>query len=265
MIATVDELVAALASSTRQSLPLRKGSLSAGIAYGITSLWRAPGVPGLGAIPVDINGELCTSATAGALRLLEPAGGGVAQHIARLAMTSSAVGQVVIYDRIWHGLVDLTTTAVQPIDWPTVGQRYSDGAGVELYAEILSPLGSTASATWTAEITDQDGHPALATAQYGHSGALGRMIPFSADDSQGVQSVESIQLSATQPSGQLALVLVRRLAEVAISAAGVGVVSSGLDLGLPVVEEGACLGIMVAQGEGTESGTIFGRLEVVEG
>lgn len=260
MITTIDELVAAL--GTAQSHPIRK-ALPAGAAFAIESLWAAPGVPGAGELPASLGGSFPTAQTPGALRF-EDALGADATQIARLAATSDLVGQIVLYDRIWHGRVDVASTVRQAIPWPSVGQRSDHGVGVELFAEVTAELGSASAATWTAEVLDQDGMPALATVQYAGGGHAGRLFPF-AGETSGVQRVESIQLSAAQPSGGLVLVLARRLVEIGISAAGVGVVSSGVDLGLPAVEQGACLAAMLARGSGAGAGAIFGRLELVQG
>lgn len=262
MITSLDELIAALGAA--QSIPFRKAGRT-GIAFGVSSLWGAAGVPGPGASPADVNGSFPTHMTPGALRFLEALGAEVTQ-IARAAVTCSAPAQIVIYDRIWHGKVNVASTAKQPIVWPSIGQRYADGVGVELFAEIETTLGSTAAATWTAEIMDQDGVGLQqAKIAYGTSGNAGRMIPFDMPaDALGVRRVQSIQLSASQPSGALNLVLARRLVEIGISSAGVGVVAMGADLGLPRLAPGACLAMMVIHGNSASSGDIFGRLEVVQ-
>lgn len=261
MITSLDQLVTALGAA--QSLPFRKQSLAMP-AFGVASLWGAAGVPGPGANPVDIDGVFPGALTQGALRFMPPISGATTQ-IGRAAATCSSVVQILIYDRIWHGKVNVTSTSVQAIDWPTIGQRYADGAGVELWAEVSEELVSTTPGTWTAEIVDQDGHPVIATAAYDGDGSVGRMIPFDVEESLGVQRVESIQLSASLGGGGLNLVLVRRLAELGISQAGVGVVSSGTELGLPPIEDNACLALMAALGDAEESGALIGRLELVQG
>lgn len=264
MISTMDEYVAALGRG--QSLPFQASSVTT-VGHGVSSLWRASGVPGPGAIPPPIadGGEMCDAETAGALPLLDPPGGASLQ-LARIAASSSAIGMLTLYDRIWHGAVDLSTTNVQPIDWSSVGQRHGDGAGVELWAEITAALASTTAATWTAEVIDQDGSLVEAVALYGSSSAAHRMIPFEAAGGPGgVQAVESIQLSATQASGTLSLVLARRIAEIPIVVAGLPAESAGVELGLPVIEPGACLALMVRHGSSAQSGQILGRLQVIHG
>lgn len=262
MISTIDELIAALGAA--QSMPFRKAA-RAGVPFGVSSMWGAAGVPGPGEQPTTLGGTFPTRMTPGALRFSDPVGADVSQ-LARAAATCSEAGQLVIYDRIWHSRFNANSTALQAITWPALGQRHADGVAVELYAEIATALGSATPATWTAQITDQDGVPGqLCTAAYDGQGMAGRMIPFSLpEDALGVQRVHSIQLSAAQASGAINLVLVRRIAEVAVSVAGGSIVATGVDLGLPPVPPGACLALMVAHGAAASSGALFGRLELVQ-
>jgi len=262
MIASLDELAYALGRA--QSLPFRKASIAT-IADGYSSLFLVAGQPGPAAVPATLAGEFPTNLSAGAFRFADPLGAEQLQ-LARVAHVGSVPACLVLYDRIWHNAVSPSSIAKQAIAFPTGAQRYADGAGVELWAEIYAALGNTTAASWTADIIDQDGNATVASLSYGASGAAGRMIPFNLPAGvSGVRAVSSFQTTASHVSGAMGLVLVRRLAEIPVAVAGVGVAQDGISLGLPIIQPGACVAMMVAHSGNASSGQVFGRLDLVRG
>jgi len=262
MIASLDELAYALGRA--QALPFRKNPLTT-IANGYTSLFLAAGVPGPGQTPTTLAGAFPTNESAGAFRFADPLGAEQSQ-IGRLSAVNSVAGVLVIYDRIWHNAVQPNITSKQNIVFPTGAQRYGDGHGVELWAEVYAALGNTSAATWTAEFADQDGAAKTATLAYGSSGAAGRMIPFDLPAGcTGVRAVSSFQTNVSHASGQVGLLMLRRLAEIPLAIGGAGVAQDGISLGLPQVQPGAFLGMLIAHSASASSGQLFGRMDLVQG
>lgn len=265
MIATLDELAAALARS--QSSCVRKASATL-IANGIADLFLAgAGFPGPGSAPAaGIDGEFPTNATPGAIPFKDPSAGNTTS-IGRIAALSQVTSMLSIADRVWHNTIGAGFgTGKLAIAWPTTGaQRYPDGEGLELYASISSALENTTAATWTVEFLDQAGALRVATAAYATSGAAGRMIPF--DLPAGVTAIAEIvsfQASVAQASGALSLVLVKRLVDVPLLAS-TPAAQDGIALGLPQVQPAACLFPIVFLGSATGSGPVTAKIDLVQG
>jgi len=106
-IDTLDKLVAGL--SARQTLMIYKGSISTQLAGGFTSLWRATGNPGQGAIPGAA--ATCTKSLTGSWNFTNPSSGN--SYLAGLNIVGAASHNLIIYDRLAHmgGLNGTTTTA----------------------------------------------------------------------------------------------------------------------------------------------------------
>lgn len=263
MIATMDELVAALARS--QSIPFRKSSVGGYAVYDHIDTFCMPGVPGPASAPADVNGEFPTNQTPGALPFVEAAGGETS-HVGRLFASNSAISAVTLYDRIWHNKITAFGTTKIPIVWPTEGEQRYVFEATELYAVIYQTLANTTAATWTVEFLDQDDTLRTATASYATNGSAHRAIPF--DIPAGVTAIKEIvsfTSSVAQDSGSIGLVLLKRLAEIPLAVAGVPVTQDGITLGLPRVLPGACLALMLRLGNTGTSGNLFGRLDLIQG
>jgi hypothetical protein len=237
--------------------------------------WTGAGVPAAGAAPTLLNGHLLTDADTGALAFVNPASGRT--YLARfagrpMALSGTGVvvgGIVVVYDRLWHNLVNITSTSNQAISMSAL-TRYTTGDGVEAWWEVFGPYGA-ATPTVTLSYTDQGG----AAETTGSSGAMpsaataGRTAPFAlAAGDTGVRAVTGWQASASFLSGSIGVVLRRRIATFAFHPDPRPVGTSPLDpiaLTLPAVENDACLEFLFLTGTTTGAPTLHGAFHLVQG
>lgn len=261
-ISTQDALVAALAGA--QKVGFRKASATSEGAGTWRSLWALAGQPGAGAAAGSANGVIPTKNTVGAIPYVNPSATG---YLGRLSAQGATPGTLIIYDRLWHNsaLVGNVTT-LQSFTQPAL-TRATDGLGVELWGEVYSAMGATGT-VMTAIYTNQDGTGSRSASYTQPANALsvGQMVPFSlqAGDS-GVRSVQSLQLSiSTGTAGNFGLTLLRRLAEIPLTAAGVGGVLDFFGLGGGVLEANSCLAMMVLC-SATSTGEIQAGLSIIEG
>lgn len=120
-----------------------------------------------------------------------------------------------LVDRVWacRGMNGTITTAQAVTGFPALN-RYATGAGLEMYFETYSALGST-SRTVTVSYTNQDGVSGRTSRAAVIPASLqsNRMIQiFLADGDTGVRSVESVLLSgSTGGAGDFGITLVKKL------------------------------------------------------
>ena len=261
-IATQDALVAALAGAQKRGF--RKASANSEGAGTWQSLWAVAGQPGAGAAAGSVNGVIPTKDTTGAIPYTNPAATG---YLGRLSAQGATPGTLILYDRLWHNsaLVGNVTT-LQSFTQPAL-TRATLGLGVELWGEVYTAMGVTGT-VMTALYTNQDGIGSRSASYTQPTNALsvGQMVPFSlqAGDS-GVRSVESLQLSiSTGTAGNFGLTLLNRIAEIPLTAAGVGGVLDFFGLGGGVLEASSCLAGMVLCST-TSTGEIQAGLSIIEG
>lgn len=264
-IDTMDKLVAALPGQHRH---LFKASQNARASGAWHSLWRAAGSPGAGAVPPAGNGEVPTLLATGAITLVNPAGGNKL-YLARFAGAGSTAGTVILYDRLWHNSgFSANITAAQAIATPpTLTRPNSLGSDVELWGEVYTATGATAS-TFTATYTNQDGVTGRSAtyAKPAAAQAVGEMFPFALQSGDtGVRTVTQVQLSAgTGSVGDFGLVLLRRLAEIPMALVNVLADRDAFALGMPEIFQDACLAMLVFC-TSTSTGNILAAVEFIEG
>jgi hypothetical protein len=261
----MDKLVAALPGQHRHLFKASQAAEGAGTWH---SLWKAAGSPGAGSTPTAGNGQTPTRLTAGAITLVNPSGANKL-YLARFSAAGATAGTVILYDRLWHnsGFSGNITTAQTIATPPTLTRPDADGADVELWGEVYTAMGATAS-VFTATYTNQDGVAGRSATYSMPANALsvGQMFPFllQAGDT-GVRTVSQVQLSAaTGTAGDFGLVLLRRLAEVPITAVNVLADRDAFALGMPEVFPDACLALQVLC-TGTITGNIMAAVEFIEG
>jgi hypothetical protein len=261
----MDKLVAALPGQHRHLFKASQTAEGAGTWH---SLWKAAGSPGAGSTPPAGNGQTPTRLTAGAITLVNPSGANKL-YLARFSAAGATAGTVILYDRLWHnsGFSGNITTAQTIATPPTLTRPDADGADVELWGEVYTAMGATAS-VFTATYTNQDGVAGRAATYSMPANALsvGQMFPFllQAGDT-GVRTVSQVQLSAaTGTAGDFGLVLLRRLAEVPITVVNVLADRDAFALGMPEVFPDACLALQVLC-TGTVTGNIMAAVEFIEG
>lgn len=261
-ITTMSGLASALGTAT--PLPFTKASVTS-VAGGYISLWASAGQPGAGSLSIGntTTGTIPTDATAGAWLFNNPSSPALS-YIARGAAASSVTGTLVLYDRVWHGGSYTSVNGNISTSTTTTIDRYSDGAGVELWAEIATALSATAT-TITVTYVDQGGTGSnSATATLLASSIASRMYPFAlAAGDSGIRQITNIAGSAA-PTGTFNLVMLRRLAEIPIAVAGVAGVFDFAQIGLPPVTDNACLALFMNTNT-TSSGTLSGSFTLAQG
>lgn len=260
-IDTMDKLVAALAGSQRFNI--YKASISAQAAGSFIDLLIANGFPSAGAAPATGNGTYYTPGTNGVLPV-QNAASGKANYLLQLGLACSSVCCLILYDRIWavSGYSGTVTAAQGPSTPPTL-PRWSPGDGVECWMEVYTALGST-SVTATLNYTNQDGTSGRsASLTVPASMGANRMLPFPYQGGdRGVQTIASVTLSAsTGTAGNFGLTLLRRIAEVEVTAANIGRVLDAFDIGMPQLPDNCSL-VLMALVSGTSTGAIIGQLRI---
>lgn len=238
-IASESDLYAALATS--QDLRLFKNSITA-VAGRMMSLWRATGQPEQGAIPGAA--AVCTKATSGS-NSFSNAGAGKTLYLLNVSgAINSAATTLTILDRlVASGNLSGTTTGAQTVNTPALTRR-TDGVRNRIFLEWYTATGST-SVTVTASYTNQDGTAGktTGTVTLPASVAAGSMfeLPLAAGDS-GVRSVETVTLSATTgTAGAFGVTIGAVLGYAPMPIANQGYSYDAQSLGLPIVENDACL------------------------
>lgn len=263
-VSTLDALTAALtAGETRTFLKSAFTGEGAGTWH---SLWQVAGMPGAAATPPTGNGEIPTDATVGAFPFTN-AVGAANNYLGYISASSTVAGTLILYDRLWHnsGLSGTVTTA-QTFTQPAL-TRFTDGKGVELWAEFYSAIGATG-ATLTATYTDQDGN-ASNSATYVHPAnaeTVGQMVPLTlAAGDYGVRSVQQVTWSiSTGVAGNFGLVLMKRIATIPLQTLNVAAVGNAFSTGLREIPDDACLAFQV-QCSAASMGIISGDLTIAKG
>jgi len=262
MTVTLDDVINGL--SRRPPIPFYKASMTTkGAAY-FQSLWTDSGNPSSGVAAGSVNGAICTKDTAGALKF-NNAATGYDTFLAKVGISGAVTQTMHIYDRLWHnsGLSGIVTTA-QAISQPAL-TRYTNGVGVEAWLEIYTATGSTG-VTATLSYTNSDGVSGrTATANLIATPVVGQMMAFTLQTGdQGVLSVQSVTLSATTgTAGNFGVTLKKSIAEVPLAIIGVGQTLDFANLGLPKIEDDACISFM-DHCTGTTSAGVFGTISIIE-
>lgn len=168
-------------------------------------------------------------------------------YLGFVGVVAAVPGQLVLFDRLSHtGGLSGTSTSAQTTNLPTAAINRGDttGLGVEGFLEWYSDTGSTAT-TATVSYTDDAGNTgntsgsiALAATR---RASMMLPIPLAAGD-KGIRAVASVTLAAsTLTAGNFGVTLCRRLATIAIPTANIPVQLDAFSLGLPQVNDDACL------------------------
>jgi hypothetical protein len=262
-VSTMDGLVAALtAGETKAFMKSSQTSEGAGTWH---SLWTATGYPGAGAAQGSLNGAICNDTTVGGFPFVNAAGA-ANNYLGYISAASSTAGTFILYDRLWHNsTISATSISAQNITQPAL-TRFTDGAGVELWGEVYTATGATAS-TLTVSYTDQDGTTGN-SATYAHPAnalTLGQMFPFVlASGDYGVRAVASATFSVSTGAGSIGLTLVKRLVTIPLPQVNVAAVYDAFSTGLREIPDDACLAMMV-QCTATNTGQINGELTIAKG
>lgn len=264
-INTVDDIVSGLASA--QDIPYQKTFGAPKAAGAFQSGWLAAGFPGAGsASPAYTagSGYTCDKTTAGAVPFTDAA---VKAWIARLGMSCSQPGTIIIADRLWScsgmGFAASTYTVTTPGSLPA---RITDnGVDCELWVENFVAAGA-ASGTLTANYLNAN----TGAAKSGVISAVvsapvaGQMqpVPLAAGDT-GIRQLTSVVTSATWTSGSFGMTILKRIIEIPISVANAGQLLDWAQLGLPSIPNAACL-MALYLANGTTAPTVIGSLDIID-
>lgn len=251
-LATLDELILAMASSSAQLLPIiAKNGKPSQLAGGFSSNWNGTGTPAASNIPAAA--EVPTSATLGALAFNNP-GGGLTSYIARVACSASVNGAALrISDRIGQmGGLSGTSTSAQTVGVDVTGSSNnlavrrgrSDYTDVAWFLEWYTDTGSTA-VTATVTYTNAAGASGLTVAvPLAATMRSGRMLPIIPDNGDAIRSIQSVTLSAsTGTAGNFGVTAQRLICEVPNGLANTTTLLDWAGLGLPIVANDACLAV----------------------
>lgn len=268
-IDTLDKLVAGLSSS--QALVIYKSSISTQGANGWTSLWRATGNPGQGAIPAGT--ATCTKSLLGGWNFVNPTSPALS-YLAGMTIQGAASHQLVIYDRLAHmgGLSGVTATA-QTVNLSIPADRnalYTDN-DLEWFLEIYADIG-TSGQTATVTYVDEGDASATFTVTLGGTSPLNqdsRLFPLNSvttniGATKKIKSITSVIHATTGTAGSYGFTVAKRLATVQMGQINVGMSYDFAGLKLPKVADDACIWFAILASNAT-TGIITGDLTMVQG
>lgn len=157
------------------------------------------------------------------------AGSGLNTYLARLMLTATIPGQMLVCDRLWHNSgITITSTGAQTIDsaaFPARDDNESiNGAGVLIGVEVSAATG-VGTPNLTIGYTNSAGTASRSAQQIGAtvaSSAIGAFYPIALQGGDsGVRSIQTYTQSATWTSGTIHLVAYRVLARLGIPVANV--------------------------------------------
>lgn len=274
-ITTRDGIIAGLATNNTPNI-IDKASIASQVAAGYSSLWRATGVPGQGAIPAAA--AYCTNALLGSLQLTNQTAPATS-YLGKLeAHAGNANTNLEIRDRIAHmgGLnATLTTAQTVGIDLntinaggaiPTARRGVANFSEIQWFLEWYTSTGATASNATVAVTYDDGSTGNLAVIAVGGSIAASRCLPLvPAVAGRYIRAVTSVTLSAsTGTAGSFGVTATRLLATVSMPTANKSEVFDWATLGLVNVPNDSCLSLYMLATT-TSTGVVRGRLTIIHG
>lgn len=229
--------------------------------FGWSSYWTIAGTfwPA-GAVPPTGAGSALSSSDTGAMPF-PGVPGGDKMYLIGMALSQANGSSIqdmamVLYDRLVHtsGL-NANITSLQAVA-TTALTRHTSGLGVQMYAEIYTAVGASAT-TVTVEYTNDSGVAKTTSFSIGSStnnAALQMLrIPLASGD-LGVRSVESVTLAGgTGTAGNFGITLAYPIAMFPLLADNAAIMPDWMDLGLPEIDPAACVALFGHQA-GNHSG-----------
>ncbi len=267
-ITTVDDIAAALAGSTsKQRINLLKNFAVAKGAGAYQSGWLAPGIPGAGAAPPVYtagSGYTVDKSTTGTMKYVNAA---TQNYLAKIVMASSVACQLIIADRLWStsgmGFAASTYAVTTPGSLPA---RITDGGiGCELWLENFVAAGAasgTAIATYVNTVPTSGRTATIAAVV--SAPVAGQMQPFPLQAGDlGISQLTSIQTSATWTSGSFGATILKRIIEIPLTTANLGIVLDWADCSLERTLADA--GLMAFIGTtATTAASILGTIDIID-
>jgi hypothetical protein len=261
-ITTLDGLI----GGTKGAGIVFKTATKPAVAAGFwASYWAAGSIPAAGTLAVGntTSGVIPTEATTGAMAFADPPGG-TTTYVMGATVISTVTGVVYLYDRVFHiGAFTPTSGAYAGVTGTTI-DRPADGAGVEMWAEIVTAL-SAAAHTVTITYDDQSNVSSTGSVVLAASAPIARMYPatLAAGDS-GVQHITALSGSATPPTGTFNMVLARPIIRVGVIA-NVPIRLGIPETGLRPLYANSCLALAFYNPAGTTAPDITVSLDLTTG
>ncbi len=274
-ITTRDGLVNAMGNAS-QIMLVNKATIANQAAAGWSSLWRATGTPGQGAIPS--TAAICDRSLLGTL-VYNNAGGGSSSYLSRLALAAGNANTLVqIHDRLAHmGGLSGVTTGAQTVGVDVSSLRgtrcASDCSDVQWWAEIYTDIGVTGQ-TCTVTYTHDDGTGPGLTGQTftftlggaspaNRASRLFPLVPSTAGHK--IRSIQSVNIgTSTGTAGSWGITATKVLTDCQLQTANATQVMDWSQLGLPKVPTDACLMLVMLAGT-TSTGTLIGNVQMSQG
>jgi hypothetical protein len=266
-ITTQDGLIAAIAAG--RTVQFQKGTGVAGVSGFFSSRFRDAGMPGAATAPATAAGQTLDRTSVGAMPI--PAPSGVTYISSYEGVNGTQPGTLILSDRLVEtgALVGNITTA-QTVGSVALPTRATGATDVELWLEIYTALGATASAVVTASYTNQAGTSGRTATLVGGIPAGGGLanrtyqLALQAGDT-GVMSVQSVTLgTSTGTAGAFGVVLRRTLLTGMCPSAGMGFVQGYAETDLQICPDNACLELLWLH-TGASTGTLLGNFGLAQG
>jgi hypothetical protein len=263
-ITTRDQLIAATAAG--RTVQFNKANIATA-AGEFMSLFRSVGMPGAATAPGTAAGQTLSRTSVGAIPIIAPSG---TTYITSFEGTSSSACSLLLADRLVEtGALSGIVTTAQTVNSVALPARASGALDVELWLEVYTALGITASPTVTASYTNQAGvagRTATLAGGFPANTRTGRtfQMGLQAGDT-GVQSVQSVtSTTSTGTAGAFGVVLRRTLLTGPISSIGQGFVQGWAETDLQICPDDACLELMVLATTSV-TGTVIGNFGLAQG
>lgn len=281
-----DLIAEATTGGKRQDFQFQKVGTTGATALA-NSLWRVGNIPPAAAAAAALAGGTHNdNTTSGGLTQVDPSGGDTLHFTTMIASATVAGQLLLLYDRLWNGLIALSSLATQTCTltgYPNSTGRYSGtgagGSSIGNFAFVANEAGATLSAvahTWTMVYTDDAGTTGqTAAAMTGVSGAVtnrfdhavGHVIPLNSGD-YGIADIESIACNVnTLAAGAPTIVLAHPLAFCPQLAANVPFILDGINsaFNLAEIKTDACLAFAELQKSAASATTYTGQVVLVAG
>lgn len=264
-ITTRDGLIAAIAAGrTNQFM---KAAITTAVGFWYV-YFRSAGMPGTAGTAPTTTGTALSRTSPGAIPIPAPS---ATSYISSFEGTNTVGGTLLLADRLveFGGLSGIVTTA-QNVSALALPARATTATDVELWLEIYTLAGATASATVTASYTNQAGTAGRTATLIGGIPASGTPINRSyqfalqAGDT-GVQSVQSLTLgTSTGTAGNIGLVLRRSLLFGMFVAGNTSFTQGWAETDLQICPDDACMELLILP-FGANSGTLQGNFGIAQG
>lgn len=277
-ITTRDQLIDAMANNSSRII-IDKASIASQTANSFSSLWRATGQPGQGAVPT--TAAVCNNTLLGSIGFAQQTDPATSYLAIMENMCSNAGGTLEIHDRLMHmGGLSGTVATAQTVNLDlnanlataNLDARKGDAnfSDVQWWLEWYTATGSTV-VTATVAVTYNDGTTGNLTAQSlaatrpaSHMIPLNSLIPAAAAGKY-IRDVDTVTLSATSgAAGNFGVTATRYRAANYMPVLNARFTADWAALGLPEIPNSSCLFGILANAT-TSTGAIRATGKIIHG